>query len=111
MSSKILVIISTGDPSKAQTGMMYTVNALKNAWMEDVKLFFFGPAEATLLQDERLQHLLEEYQNEGESVVACKIIADRDGHAKDISALGVQVQYVGQQISSLIQDGYVPMVW
>ena len=49
MTDKLVVIISTSDPEKALTGMMYAINTVKNHWMEEVKLFFFGPAEELLL--------------------------------------------------------------
>jgi len=111
MGSRILVIISTGDAGKAQAGLMYAVNALKHAWMDEVKLFFFGPAETLILQDPHLQELLQEYQQESETAIACKFIADKEDQAAAISALGIEVRYVGQLISDLIHAGYVPMVW
>ena len=61
MTNKLLVIISAAEPGVARTGMMYAVNALKNVWMEDVKVFFFGPAQELLTQDAELQQLLAEY--------------------------------------------------
>ena len=59
MNDKIIVIISTGEAAKARAGTMYAVNALRYAWMEEVKLVFFGPAEELLLKDKKLQELLE----------------------------------------------------
>lgn len=111
MTDKLLVIISAADPGVARTGMMYAVNALKNLWMDEVKVFFFGPAQELLTRDAELQRLLAEYQSYEETAVACKFIADRDQTAEPTSALGVQVAYVGSMISDFIKDGYVPMVW
>ena len=111
MNDKLLVIISTSEPEKARTGMMYAVNALKNCWMEDVKVFFFGPAQETLIRDAELQKLLYDYSAHDMTAVACKFIADREHTTESTTALGVQVAYVGKMISDLIKDGYVPMVW
>jgi hypothetical protein len=111
MSDKIIAIISSGEPGKARTGTMYAVNALKHGWLEDVKLIFFGPAEALLLKDAELQRMLREYQLMEESAVACRFIAKRDGTENAIAALGVKVEYVGEMISGLIKQGYTPMVW
>ena len=111
MVDKLLVIISTAEAEVAHTGMMYAVNALKHCWMEDVKIFFFGPAQELLTRDVELQRLLHEYQAHDETAVACKFIADRDRTAEPTAELGVQVAYVGVMISDLIRDGYVPMVW
>jgi hypothetical protein len=111
MSDKIIAIISTSEAGKARTGAMFAVNALKNGWLEDVKLFVFGPAEELLLRDAELQGMLKEYQLMEETAVACKFIAERDGLSPGIAALGVRVEFVGKMISDLIKDGYVPMVW
>ena len=79
MSDKVVAIISTAEVGKARTGAMYAVNALKHGWLDEVKIFFFGPSEELLLRDEELQRLLKEYQAMAETAVACKFIADRDG--------------------------------
>jgi hypothetical protein len=111
MSDKLLVIIATGERAKAQAGVMYALNAVKHAWLGEVKLYFFGPAEGLLLDDEDLQVMVHDFrQLEGEPV-ACRFLADRDGQSEGLRELGVQVQYVGPPISELIRAGYVPMVW
>jgi hypothetical protein len=79
--------------------------------MDEVRVFFFGPAQGLLLEDSELQRLLQEYQAYEQAPVACKFLADRDGTAEPTAELGVQVAYVGKMISDLIKDGYVPMVW
>lgn len=111
MEGKLVVIISTSDAKKARTGAMYGVNALKYGWMEEVKIFFFGPAQDLLLEDAELQHYMEEYKTMEESAVACKFIADRDKNDEQIKKLGIKVEYVGKMISDYINQGYVPMVW
>jgi hypothetical protein len=111
MADKLLVIISTAEPEKARTGMMYAVNALKHCWMEEVRIFFFSPTQELLTRDPDLQHMLAEYQSYDQTAIACKFLADRDHTAEPASALGVEVAYVGTLISELIREGYVPMVW
>lgn len=111
MDGKIVVIISTSDADKARTAAMYAINALKYGWMEEVKIFFFGPAQDLLLQDRELQKYLQEYQSMEETAVACKYISDRDKKSRQICELGLKVEYVGKMISDLINEGYVPMVW
>jgi len=111
MNGKIVVIISTSDAEKARTGVMYAINALKHGWMEEVKIFFFGPAQDLLLEDAELQNYLQEYKSMQESAVACKYISDRDKKSEQIRALGIKVEYVGKIISDYINEGYVPMIW
>ena len=111
MNDRIVVIIGTGELGKAQAGAMYAVNSLKYDWMQDVKLFFFGPAEKLLLEDPDLQELVREFQRQDRTPVACRFIAEREGADTGLAELGVKVEYVGEQISNLIKDGYTPLVW
>ena len=111
MSDKVIAIISTNESGKARTGAMFAVNALKNGWLNDVRMFIFGPAQGLVLEDAELQNLLQEYQRMEKPAVACKFIADRDAISDGIAALGLRVEYIGEMISDLIKEGYTPMVW
>jgi len=111
MRDKLLVIISSSDQGKALTGMMYAVNAMLHGWMNDVQLFFFGPAEELLTKDKKIQEYLQQYSDMKGEAIACRVIAERDGTDSALSELGVRVDYVGEQISDLIKSGYTPLVW
>lgn len=110
MTGKVITIIATANAEKARTGVMYTMRALQEGWLEDVKLIFFGPGEHVLLQDAAVQKMVRKIK-EAETPMACKFLSDRDGTSQQIEELGVDVVYVGRIISGLISDGYVPMVW
>ncbi len=110
MAGKVISIIATSDPEKARTGVMYTMRALQEGWLEDVKLIFFGPGEHVLLEDEAVQKMVKRIQ-EAETPMACKFLSDRDNTSEQIEELGVEVVYVGSIISDLISRGYTPMVW
>ena len=111
MSDRIITIIATAESAKARTGVMYAANALKHGWLQDVELFFFGPAEDLLLEDPDLQEMVREFQRQDRRPVACKFLSDRSGASEGLAELGLEVSYVGSQISDLIKQGYVPMVW
>ncbi|OEF99069.1 hypothetical protein BHF71_02485 [Vulcanibacillus modesticaldus] len=110
MSSKVVIIISTGEKEKALTGMMYAANALKNKWLDDVKVVFFGPSEKLISQDQELQELsskILKYQ----TPVACKFISDNEEISNDLEKLGYRIDYVGALISDFIKEGYIPIVF
>lgn len=110
MDSKLLVIIATGDKQKAMTGLMYTRNAIRQNWLEDVKVVFFGPSEQLMIQDKQVAEMVKDIAAHC-APLACKAISDREGISAGIEDLGVKVEYVGSIISNLIKDGYTPMVW
>ena len=110
MNSKLLVIIATGEKEKALTGLMYARNTLKQGWLEDVKIVFFGPSEKLIVQDEQVANEVKNIAVMGESF-ACKAISDREGFSGEVEKLGVKVEYVGSVISNFIKNGYLPIVW
>ena len=88
---KVLIIISTSDEEKARTGAMYAKNALLNKWVEDVKVFIFGPAQSILLKDEELRDFVAEMQAMDANPVACQFISDRDKNTEQLEKLGIDV--------------------
>ena len=110
MSSKLLIILATGEKQKALTGLMYANNAIKRGWMDSVQIVFFGPTQQLIVQDDEVASAFNEISTSIQPV-ACKAISDRDGFSSDLEKLGFQVEYVGSIISNLINEGYIPMVW
>jgi len=110
MSSKLLVIIATENKSKALTGLMFAKSAIKNKWLESVKVVYFGPIEQLMVSDAEVANAAIEIASMGETF-ACKAISDREGISEKVDEMGVKVEYVGSIISDYIKQGYVPMVW
>ena len=110
MNSKVCVILASNVKEVVLTGLMYASNAKKNNWVEDVKVVFFGPSEKLLAGDRDIQKAVQEL-SDAEDCFACKAIADRDGISSFIAQLGIEVSYVGSQISDYLKEGYIPMVW
>ena len=110
MSSKLLVIIASSDREKVLTALIYARNAIKNSWVDDVKVVFFGPSEKLAAEDSEVSTRAKEIAAIGECI-ACKAISDNKGVSDNLAKLGIKIEYVGIIISNLIKDGYAPMVW
>ena len=110
MTTKLLVIIATGDKHKALAGLMYSRNAMAYGWIPNIRVIFFGPSENLMVEDKEFNKAVQELAPLGHTV-ACKFTADRDGISEKIEETGVKVEYVGPIITDLLKDGYVPMVW
>lgn len=111
MSGKLVVILASGDPKVLEMGLMYARNAVKQRWMKDVKLYFFGPSEVAIATDPDLQAMVREIIVEGTIPTACKWCADKYNVTDMLADLGCNVNYVGAHISAAIKDGYTPMTW
>jgi len=110
MSSKVLIIISTGEEEKALTGLTYASKTIKEGWLDEVQVLFFGPSERLLIENEEIARMAKEL-TAVQRPIACKFIADRDGIADEIVDLGLKVVYVGTIIAGFIKQGYIPMVF
>ncbi|AKI98059.1 hypothetical protein [Kosmotoga pacifica] len=108
---KVVIILSTGEEEKLITGLMFAVNAIKYHWFEDVKIFLFGPAEMRVTKSERPRKLLKEIENLGGFATACKFLSDRNNISEYLIHIGLKVDYVGEPISELINNEYIPMVF
>ncbi|MGD8565349.1 MAG: hypothetical protein PVF96_03270 [Candidatus Bathyarchaeota archaeon] len=110
MSSKLLVVIATGDREKAVAGLMYARNVLKYNWLDQVKVVFFGPSEKLAANDKEIQYFMKEIAKETDCF-ACKAISDKDRVSEKLEEAGVKVEYVGKVVSDAIKEGFHPMVW
>jgi len=110
MGSKLLVMIATGDREKALAGLMYARNVLKNKWLDDIRVVFFGPSEKLAAHDDKVAWFIKEITDQIDCF-ACKAISDKEGVSEMLEDVGVRVEYVGTVVSNAIREGYLPMVW
>lgn len=112
MGDKVCIIISSGDQRVIKTALQYARRTVTEAFMVDTKLFFFGPSEDTVAGDEKLQDFVRMFfEKTGKGIMACKWCSDDYGVSEKLKELGVEVDYIGVQVSGAIREGYVPMVW
>ena len=107
MASKVFVILSSADRESAlEVGLVYPLNAIKLAWMDEVKVVIFGPSEKLAAYDKEVQGRIKELQDSGIEVMACKWCSDRMGITGELEKAGINVMYVGPVISDLLKSGW-----
>ncbi len=116
MTENLVVVISSGKEAveKAKAGMMYTINAKRNGWMDDVKLVFFGPSEELIAdehQDTEFKKLLQTAREVGLAPMACRSVSERSNITEKLELMGLDVEYIGSIISTYIKKGYQVLVF
>lgn len=104
-ADKLVVVWTSGDKDVAMKMVfMYTYNAKKQGWWDDVTLLVWGPSSKLLSEDKDLQDYVKKMMDSGVHIMACKACADQYGVADKLKALGVTVKYTGQDLTKFIKE-------
>jgi hypothetical protein len=106
-SSKLAVLWTSGDPDVAhRVAFMYTHNAKKAGWFDQVTLIVWGPSQRILLGDKDLQKEIKAMQDDGVIVEACIACAMSFGIVEELKALGIPVRGMGPPLTNYLKNGW-----
>lgn len=110
--TKLVVVWTSGDREVAlKMVYMYAYNAKKQSWWNKVRFIVWGPSAKLLSGDMELQEYLQKMQEAGVEVLACKACADMYGVSDKLEKLGVEVKYIGKDLSEMLQDGWTSLTF
>ncbi len=112
MANKVFVVLSNTDREVAlEAGLLYPLMCAKNKWMDEVKLFLFGPAEKLAAYDTEIRERIGDIMKAGVEVQACKYCADRMNITPKLEEMGIKVVYIGPVISQLLKEGWASLTF
>ena len=104
-NSKLVVVWTSGDREVAlKMVFMYTFNAKKRGWWDDITFIVWGPSEKLLAEDKELQDYLKKMFDVGVRVEACKACSDMYSVSESLENLGVDVKYMGVPLTDYIKE-------
>ena len=102
---KLAVLWTSGDPDVAhRVCFMYTHNAKKQGWFDEVRLIVWGPSARLLAGDQDLQTEVQQMMKDGVQVQACIACADSYGVSDVIRKLGIEVKGMGRPLTDILQS-------
>ena len=105
---KLVVVWTSGDKEVAEKMVfMYTFNAKKYEWWEDITLLVWGPSAKLLTEDKELQDYVKAMIDSGIHVLACKGCADMYEISDKLEQIGVTVKYTGTDLTNFIKERHV----
>ena len=105
--SRLAVLWTSGDPEVAtKVAFMYTLNAKRQGWFDEVTLIVWGPSSKLLSENAELQGAVAEMAGAGVEIVACKACADSYGVSEVLGGLGVDVKYMGQPLTEMLKGDW-----
>lgn len=105
---KLVVVWTSGDKEVAMKMVfMYTFNAQKYKWWDDITLLVWGPSAKLLSEDKELQDYVNKMLESGITLLACKGCADMYEVSDKLEDIGVTVKYTGVDLTKFIKNRHV----
>lgn len=106
-SNKLAVLWTSGDPEVAEKMVfMYTLNAKKQGWFDEIVLIVWGPSAKLLSENKMLQEYVKKMQDAGikvEACIACARMYSVDGTLKE---MGIDVKGMGVPLTNYMKEGW-----
>jgi len=106
-SNKLVVLWTSGDPDVAEKmGFMYTYNAKKQGWFDEVVLIVWGPSAKLLSENKMLQDYVKKMQGAGVIVEACMACARMYEVDEKLAEMGIDVKGMGIPLTNYLKEGW-----
>jgi len=106
-SNKLAVLWTSSDPDVAdKVCFMYTYNAKKQKWFDEVVLIVWGPSAKLLAENKPLQDYIKKMKEAGIRVEACIACAKMYGVDQTLKGFGIDVKGMGTPLTGYLKDGW-----
>lgn len=106
-SNKLAVLWTSSDPDLAEKmAFMYTYNAKKQGWFDEVVLIIWGPSAKLLSENIMLQEYVKKMQDVGIKVEACMSCARMYEVDGKLQELGIDVKGMGVPLTNYLKEGW-----
>ncbi len=107
IGEKTLVVWTSGDKEVAtKMVFMYVFNAKRFGWVDKIQLLVWGPSAKLLSEDTELQEYVKKMKEIGVELTACKACADSYKVSDKLKALGVDVKYMGKDLTQMLHSDW-----
>lgn len=105
--SKLAVLWTSDDPNLAEKmAFMYTYNAKKQGWFDEVVLVVWGPSAKLLSENKMIQDYVKKMQEAGVVVEACMACARMYDVDEKLLELGIDVKGMGVPLSDYLKEDW-----
>ena len=103
---ELIVLWTSGDREVAlKMAFMYTLNSKRFDWgWKNVTLVVWGPSSKLLAADVELQEHVARMKEAGVKLLACKKCSDMYEVSENLTALGIEVKYMGKPLTDYLRD-------
>ena len=107
MADNVFIILTSADYIvHKEVSLKYAFHALKQQWMDKVRVILWGPPEQMAVENKEFQQELKKLQENGVEIIACKACSDEWNISEDLACQGFNVMYVGKLVSDMLKTGW-----
>ena len=105
--SRLCVVWTSSDPDVAKNVcFMYTLNAKKAGWFDQVHLIVWGPSAKLLAESPDLQAEIKAMQKSGVVTEACVVCAKRYNVDKQLADIDIIVKPMGRPLTDRLKSDW-----
>lgn len=106
-SNKLAVLWTSGDPEVAEKMVfMYTLNAKRQGWFDEVVLIIWGPSAKLAVENKMIGDYIKRMQEAGIKTEACLYCAKMYSVDQKLAEMGVDVKGMGVPLSDYLKTGW-----
>jgi hypothetical protein len=106
-AGKLVVLWTSGDPEVAhKVCFMYTHNAKRAGWFDEVTLIVWGPSSRLLAGDKAVQQQVKDMMADGVTVQACVVCADMYGVSDRLREMNIEVKAMGKPLTEMLKSDW-----
>jgi hypothetical protein len=106
------MILSSADTAVHDNlSFKYAYNALKQGWMDQVRVILWGPTEKIDAEDKDFIEQVKLLIDSGVEIYACKACSDNYGTSEKLEEIGIIVQYMGTFVTEMLKEGWYQLTF
>lgn len=101
----LAILWTSGDKDVAiKMVFMYAFASKKNGWWKDITFIIWGPSSKLTSEDSDIQEYIKKMMDAGIVIKACRACADLYGVSDDLASCGIEVKYIGKELTEYIKS-------
>lgn len=106
MKNELLIVWATDNKETILNLIcMYAHNAKERGWFDEVTVLLWGASQQVLPADEELKAKIQELNELGVNLIACKKCSENMYVEEELEKCGIKIFYTGEFLSDWLKSG------